>query len=250
MLKYIVLGLLLYSLSACKLSQNNRTTTKPKSSAFLFKKLEKNKLTFDWFAGKAKVKFVDENQKFSATVNIRIQKDSLIWIRIKKMNIEGIRIRITPHNIEVLDRQNSTYIQKDFASIQRDFGLDLTFTQLQNILVGNPIWYQNQKIVAAIEEQKNVLRTPKQSKEVLKIFFEANSFLLTEIRGSKNHDAIIIEYQDYQKVEKQNFAFRQSISLNSEKKGLLEINLIYSKVELNIPQKVKFVIPDSYIKQP
>lgn len=245
LLKYLLLGLFISFLSGCIATQNI-DTPHSKNSKFLLKKLEKNKIIFDWFAGKAKLKFTSKEQKISTSITIRMKKDSLIWLRIKKMNIEGLRIKISPETIEILDRQNVQYIRKPFSTIRDDFGLDLSFGELQNLLVGNPIWYKKNTLLAAIEDKKNVLRTAKQSKEVLKLFFDTPSFLLAEMRGSTNNNAMQIVYSDYQKIGQQSIAFKKEIEVDSEEKGLFSLHLIFSKIELNTPQKMKFIVPDNY----
>jgi len=243
--------LLLASLffSACRTQAVvTNVAPKKKSVKFLLRKIKKNHIDFEWFGTRAKVKFDTEERKVTAFTKIRMQKDSLIWISIKKMNIEGARVKITPQTIEVLDRQEHIYIRKPFASIKEDYGLAISFTDLQDLLIGNPILYKNEKWQAAIEEKRNVLRTPPTQKEVLKIFLSPASFLLDELRGSQNNNALSITYSDYEKISGQNIPTKKNIYIDSEENGTVEVSIDFNKTELNVPQKVRFNIPDSYRK--
>lgn len=250
-LKSIYLGCFFLSLSlmACRSTSNlTEGRFQKKSHSFLMGKIMENEVTFDWFGSKAKVKFSRGEEQLSATTAIRMKYDSIIWITLKKVNIEGARIRITPELIEILDRQNSTYIRKPYSSIKEEYGVDISFIDLQHLIAGNAIWY-DQELNAGAEDKKNVLRTPKHAKEVLKIFFKNEVFLLDEIRTSQNGDAVSVTYDDYQKVADKPMAFRKSIQINSDTQGEATIDLIFSKIELDIPQKTRFNVPDSYQKK-
>jgi hypothetical protein len=248
-LTYLLLVILSCGMMAC---QSGKIATEgrfqKKGTTFLMEKIAENKVPFEWFGSKAKIKFRRGEEQLSATTAIRMRYDSIIWITIKKVNIEGARILITPNLIEVLDRQNSTYIRKPFSSLKEEYGVDINFLQLQELILGNAILY-NQELNAGVEGRRNVLRTPKNAKDVLKLFFKHETFLLHEMRISQNSDAVRIAYDDYQEVEGKKMAFRKSIEIDSETQGQAEMDLIFSKIELNIPQKVRFNVPDSYQKQ-
>ncbi len=241
----VLLGLLL--MTGCKsVQQANTAAAKKQSVGFLLKKIEQNQIDYTWFGCKSKVKFEQGEEKVSATAKIRIQKDSLIWVSISKMNIEGARIKITPETIEILDRQSSEYIRKPFTAIENDYGVKLSFSELQDLLIGNPILWSQTDWISAIEEEKHVLRTPKTQKEVLKIFLTAKDYLLAELRGSVDNNSISIVYSDYQEIGQQNIAHQKDIIIDSQERGLLLLTLTFNDIELNVPQKVRFTIPDTY----
>lgn len=246
---HLFLILITIVFGACATAQQTTTVAKKKSDKFLLKKIEKNKIDFDWFGSKAKLKIASEKQKISASASIRMKKDSLIWIKISKAGIQGARMRITPKQIDVLDYQNSKHIRRPFSILKDEYGLEVNFSDLQNLLVGNPIWYQDKKLLAAIEEKRNVLRTSPSEKDILKIFFDSATFLLSEMRGSIGTNAMSILYSDYDKVDKYQVPFRKIIEADSEANGIATIQVIFSKVELDIPQKVGFKIPESYSKE-
>lgn len=246
---FVLSSFLIFSLTACRNTESIGTAARlqKKSSKFLYKKLADNTIDFVWFSAKGKMKLERAEEQLTTTVNIRMKKDSLIWITVKKVNIEGARILLTPDLIQILDRQQSTYIRQPFSNIKDEFGLDITFSDLQDLILGNAILYQNNdKLVNGIEDKKNVLQTPANEKDVLKIFFENGTFRLSEIRGSKDNNAVSIKYGDYQKVASFYIPNDRIIELDSEEQGAAKIELNLSKIELNVPQKTKFTIPSSY----
>lgn len=219
---------------------------KKRSVKFLLRQLQQHHIDYTWFASRAKIKVDNKDQKATFSAVVRMQKDSLIWVKLKKMNIEGARILITPQTIEILNRQESQYIKKSFTYLKEEFGLELDFAELQELIVGNPILFQKQPLLSVIKDQQNVLKTPEQQKTVLNIFMHPSSFLMNELRGSMNYNSIDIKYQDYQLVEQEEIPLVKEVEIDSEDAGLVQLKMTFSKVILNEPQKVGFSIPDSY----
>jgi hypothetical protein len=54
---------------------------------------------------------------------------------------------------------------------------------------------------------------------------------------------------DYKQLEdEQNFSYFRSLTFQSEELGKVEIDIEFSKVELNVPKTIKFEIPDRYTR--
>ena len=52
-------------------------------------------LSFKYFDAKAKLDFEDGENDFKARADIRMRKDSIIWIRISVLAFEGVRLKAT-----------------------------------------------------------------------------------------------------------------------------------------------------------
>jgi len=216
---------------------------------FLLQQIEKHHIDFSWFGTKAKMKFEHPEQKVSFAASIRMQKDSLIWMTVKKANVEGFRVRITPDWIEILDRQKSTYIKKPFSYIKEEFGLNLSFQDVQHLLIGNPVLYQNQIWNSGIKKGYNTLSTPTNQKEVLTLLFHPKSYLLQELTGSQNNDLLSITYDTYETVGKEQIPTVKEVFIDSEQQGDATLKMTFYKMVLDEPQKVKFVVPSSYARE-
>lgn len=234
---------------SCATTQSTSSPVAHKRSVkFLLEQLDSNHIDYTWFATKAKIKYDHKEQKATFTAIVRMQKDSLIWIALKKSSVEGARVRITPNSIEILDRQESTYTKKPFSYLKTEFGLDLTFVELQDLIVGNPILLANQNFVSTILEKKNVLQTPESQKTVLKIFLSPPNFLIHEIRASANNNAIGIQYSEYEVFQNQQIALHKEVNIDSEDIGIIGLKMSFSDIILDEAQKVGFEIPESYGK--
>ncbi|MGH1335637.1 MAG: DUF4292 domain-containing protein [Aureispira sp.] len=244
-------GLLCVSLCtfiSCKATVVTDSTAQPtkKTAKFLLRQLTQQMLSYEWFGCRAKIKVDSEQQDVVFTAALRMQKDSIIWVRIKKMSVEGARIKITPQSIEILNRQESQYIKRPFSFIKEEYGLDITFAQLQEVLLGNPILYKKRPLLSGVEGKRLVLKTPPNQKEVLKLFLRANDFLLDEWRGSVEGSSLSINYSAYELLEKQQIATKKVVHIDSEEVGIVDINFSFSGMVLNEIQKVGFTVPSSY----
>jgi hypothetical protein len=220
---------------------------KKKSVQFLLNKLEKNRIDYSWFGSKAKVKYEGSDKKIVFSALVRMQKDSLIWLKLKKMNVEGLRILITPQTIEILNRQESSYTKKPFSFLQQEFGIDWSFSDVQDLIIGNPVLYKQRKLLASTAANSYLIQSPNAQKEVLKIFLHASDYRMKEIRGSEKNNRIAIQYDTYETINEQNLPLQKNIQIDSERETIL-LQIEFSKVELNEVQKHSFKIPDSYRK--
>ena len=82
-------------LTSCKSKQviSNQDIPK-KSTRFLLKKMNQQEVDVDWFSSKAKIKYSDQYDRIGATANIRMRKDSVLWMNVKKAGVEAFRIKI------------------------------------------------------------------------------------------------------------------------------------------------------------
>lgn len=243
---FLFLLLLSSMIMSCRSTQLTTGTPKNRSVKFLLRQLEKNHIDYTWFGTNAKIKVDSEQEKATFAASIRMQKDSLIWIKLRKMNIEGARVKITPETIEILDRQNGQYIKRPFSFLKNEYGLDVSFAQLQELIIGNPILWEEQSLVSVIRKQQNVLQTPNSQKTVLKIFMHPSSFLINSVQGSMNQNALSIDYSDYEILEQAQIPTKKMIKIDSKETGLVELEMSFSKLSLNEIQKVGFRVPDNY----
>lgn len=95
-------------------------------------------LNYSTFSGKAKMRLDLGKDNFDVTSNIRIEKDKRIWISISAtLGIEVARVLITPDSVQILNKFQSEYMVKPFDYLYRFASPDLTFGNLQDLLLAN-----------------------------------------------------------------------------------------------------------------
>lgn len=250
-MKYPILSLLflaLLTVSACKTGK--RATTgklKPKSEKFLMKRLVSNQVNAEWLSAKAKITYRDEYGRETLSSNIRIRKDSLIWMNFKKFGLEGGRALITPDSIFLIDRLNGQYVAKPFEFAQREYRLPVNFQGLQAMMLGNPVFFSSQT-EAGVDSTRYLL-TQRTDQLNASYWLDGAKMLLQEIfiEDFRNSRSISVQASDYQKLpDNQNFSYFRRVNLSSNDLGEMQVDLDFSKVEINVPKKTPFRIPEHY----
>ena len=133
MSRYLPLILFAFLFTACKKDLYSLSSLEKK-------KLQIEEFDFDYFTGKSKIEYIDENQNLQANANIRIKKDSIIWISVTPaLGIEMIRAIILDDSIHVIDRLNKTYYVYDFDSLSRKLHFNVDYKMIEAIIFGNLI---------------------------------------------------------------------------------------------------------------
>ncbi|HXS58785.1 MAG TPA: DUF4292 domain-containing protein [Hanamia sp.] len=218
-------------------------------AANVLKSLEAHKIDFKTFSSKIKVQYEDRNGKqpdFNAF--IRLQKDSVMWISISAtfLSIEAFRILITPDTIIILNKLDKTVEYHSFDYIESVAHIPMTFSILQNIIVGNPI-YVGDSIVAYRKKDNEVLigTVGKSFKNLLTI--SANNYLqrskLDDMNMNQNRTADLA-YDGYEKNNDYNFATYREISASEKTK--VDIRLSFKQYEFNKELSFPFNVPRNY----
>ena len=108
----------------------------------VYQGVREHHISFNTFSGKIKVNFDDsrgKNNDFNAF--IRIKKDSMIWVSINAaLGIEAFRIMITPDSVKVLNKLDKEAQLRSVNYLQEVTKIPFSFYQLQDLLVGNPVF--------------------------------------------------------------------------------------------------------------
>jgi len=254
LLKLCLLFLLPVFFTSCKTASTVQyKNLKKRSAKYLLQKMEENRYSYDWFAAKAKVKFESKEENVSFTVNLRMKHDSIIWLKIQKLSVEGLRVRMSADRIEVLNRQDNQYIVETFASVQSKMPIPFGFREIENLLAGNPFMQEGLDfevsndssyylLEAALKGNKNTASTNGN----IRLWLDENQRLVklyANIEGS----TIDAKFNDFQLVNDKCFvAFEKDIVLNSPESGEIRFKINFNKIDLNEEQDLKFEIPDHY----
>lgn len=73
--------------------------------------------------------------------NLRVYRDSLIWISLRSFNIEGFRILISQDSLKAINRLKNEYYAEDISMLEEIAKIDLSFNDLQSILLNEFFCY-------------------------------------------------------------------------------------------------------------
>jgi len=233
---------------------NNPVSINPRSDSIEFikenyRQLLMNHIDFTTFSGKINVDYTDADGKnYNVNANIRMQKDSVIWISITAiLGIEGLRAYITRDSVKLLDKQNKIFIARSVSYLQEVTELPLTLYSLQDLFLGNPVFLDSN--IASYSRVGNSISFQSNG-DFFKNLFTINSNDKL-IQSSKLDDqdelrnrTCYLTYTDYENKKGVNFSTKRSINVSEKKK--LDIKLDYKQYGFNETLSFPFSVPKSY----
>lgn len=215
-------------------------------------------IDFRFLTAKAKVSFKSKDQDIdNATVNIRVKKDSLIWIAVSKVGIEAARVLITRDSVTILDKVHNEYSQYDFPSLSQQFNFDMNFELLQALIVGNlPLPKQPAQKIK--NERDYLLLRQNEGKVLVENYIGEEDRKLKKLmvveQPTKN--TLRLDYKDFTALNNFLFPYTSLITLDYKSgsdgqfyQTLLQVR--HSKVELvDKNPGFPFSIPAKYTRRP
>jgi hypothetical protein len=101
--------------------------------------MEQAAATFGTLGYNAQLNILSGGSENSVNVNIRISKDSLIWISARKLGFEIGRLMLSRDSVWLMDRISSRYFAGDYAFFRRLYGLEADYDMVEALLLGNPL---------------------------------------------------------------------------------------------------------------
>jgi hypothetical protein len=175
--------------------------------------LVENRFQFETLSMKATIAASSNTsqESYNLTGTIRMISDSVIWISVSPgLGIEAVRLYITQDSVFFMNRINNEYAASTFGFFNTQYQVDLDFNMLQSLLTGNS------SVVKTLENQQRKLQ---------------------------------VNYSNFGKIEGQLFPHRLSFELlmqESGKTNKTNVNINFSKIELNKEVSVPFTIPEKY----
>ena len=217
--------------------------------ANILKKVQANHIDYTWFNAKMKVDYEGASgDGKDATANIRMKKDSVIWISLTGLlGIEGVRAIVTKDSIKVMNKLKKEIQYRTVAYLQELTQLPFDFYTLQDLLLGNPIYFSNNIVsFKQTDNQMQIQSVGKLFKQLLTIDTTNNQILhtkLDDVHEERNRTAEIT-FGDYDNGKGKMFSKDRQITVTEKSK--LDIHLDVKQYDFDQPQTFPFNIPKNY----
>lgn len=250
---FLVLASFAFSSTSCK-AKKDLTETKveeaPDGAQAFILAAAQNQFQADWLTGNAQLSYDDGNMTASATATIKMQKDKVIWMSVKKFGFEIGRAKITPDSVYLLDRFNNQYAIEPISYVEEKFGLPASLDMLQQIFLGNPVYLTTSNPKGDLQD--DIYRLSAQSNDSRNDYwfsmpnYEMNKMELSQESKKRSVSILLQDYKDA--GSNRDFSYLRQISVKSPETGQTEIKINFSKIEINVPTKINFSIPPRYTK--
>lgn len=208
-------------------------------------------MDFDYFSGKAKINYKDSELDIKARANVRIKKDSAIWIAFSAIGIQGARCLISRDSITIINMVAKEYYVFDYDSLSAQFNFNVDFDAIQAVALGNLIKPVGKSDKTEKKDEYYILK--QQSGNVaIDNYINASISKIerVEMLETTSKNTAVIRYYDFQLVNSKTFPFSAFISLfyKADNRTLnTVIEFEYNKAEIEEKTlKFPFNIPKKY----
>jgi len=243
---FICIAIVVFSCKSTKSLSSNGKLNANMTAKELIKENRNSSARFKTLQAKVKIEYTQDEKSQGYTVNLRMEKDKVIWIN----SVLGLaRVMITPDRVSFYDKINNQYFDGDYRLLSDLLGIDLDFKKVESLLLGEAIFnLKEDKYKLSTQENSYVLQ-PKEQQSVLELFFLLNPehFKMDsqQLYQPLKRRILEIDYTSYQKINKQILPENLKI-IAVEDTEEVTIDMEYRSVTLNEDLRFPFKIPSGF----
>ena len=229
----------------CSKKVTSTTPVTPKTT------LNVEEIDFEYFHGKARMILRDANKEREVKANIRVRKDSVIWMNFTVIGLQGGKALINKDSITILSNVDKEYFVFEYTELSKRFNIDVNYDIIQAAMLGNPIIGRSESDEVIQESSMYILKQQVGNVDVVSYVNAASQKIeKVEMKEENSSNSLLINYSNFQPVGTKIFPYNGTINLFYKTlSGLLNTTIIfeYNKAEvgdreLNFP----FNIPKRY----
>jgi len=209
-------------------------------------------IDFDYFQGKARMVLRDANKERDVKANIRMRKDSVIWMTFSVIGVQGGKALINKDSITIVSTVDKEYYVFPYSELSSRFQFDINFEVVQSAMLGNPIIPRSTRDEVVQESSMYLLKQDQSDVHVVN-FVNAASMKIekVEMKEEGSMNSLVINYSNFQPVGGKVFPYNGTINLFYKTlSGLLNTTIIfeYHKAEVGDRElRFPFNIPKRYV---
>ena len=120
-----------------------------------------NHIDFQTFSAHMHVHFqTGDGKNNEVNALVHIEKDKRIWVAIfgslGPVTVEAFRVLITPDSVKILDKMKKVARLRSVSYLQDQIHLPVDFKTVQDILIGNPVYFDTTRILYYRTETKGL----------------------------------------------------------------------------------------------
>lgn len=248
-LRFALLLLVLASAACSK--KISHPALQPVSNIIPNDSLSIEEIDFEYLHGKGRMVLKDGSQEREVKANIRVRKDSVIWMNFTVIGVQGGRALINRDSITILSNVKNEYFVFDYEELSRKFKFEINFDVIQAAMLGNLLMKRAPANTVEKQTATYLLNQHAGTVDVLNYIRAATMKIQkVELKENNTHNSLVINYANFQPLETKLFPYDGTISLfYKAPAGLLNTTIIfeYTKVEVGDKQlRFPFNIPKKY----
>ncbi len=247
MQKVIALSLLLLGFLLMQSCHRKAVPTLPEEP----KTLDIEEIDFGYLHSKARMIFKDEKKERDVKANIRIRKDSVIWMTFSVIGVQGGKALINKDSITIVSTVDKEYYVFDYAELSNRFNFKIDYAVLEAAMLGNPIRIKKPTDEIGREGEYDRLLQKEGSVTIKSLINPIiKKIEQVELVESTTNNTLKLQYSNFQPLGEKSYPYNGVVSIfYKTAAGILNntITFEYNKVEVGDKElKFPFNIPKRY----
>lgn len=212
----------------------------------IIEKIASTKLSFNTMNTHIKVDYQTVDRSDAFITNISIEKGKAIYITARgAMGVIGLKAKITNDSVLIYYPLSKKVEKRPLSYLQEIFKIPITYTILEDLIVGNPIFVENSDVVnyKMNNNKLQVGMVGKLFKNLMTVGEDNVTVLhlkLDDMNLNQNRTCDIT-YSNHVTVLQNQFPMSREIAISSQSR--IEINMEVKDYTFDDPLKYTFVIP-------
>src|SRR6188768_2110501 len=216
--------------------------------------LEIEEIDFEYFHGKARMILREANKEREVKANIRVRKDSVIWMSFSVIGVQGGKALINKDSITIVSNVDKEYYVFDYAELSKRYNFEINYHVIQSAMLGNLIMPRKESDEVHQETAFFILKQQANTISVDNYISLASKKLeKVELKESNSANSLVLNYSNFQPMDSKLFPYNGTINLFYKTiAGLLNTTIIfeYNKAEVGDKElKFPFNIPKKYVRR-
>jgi len=247
MQKVISLPLLLLGLLLIQSCHRKTIPTLPEAP----KTLDIEEIDFGYLHSKARMIFKDDKKERDVKANIRIRKDSVIWMTFSIIGVQGGKALINKDSITIVSTVDKEYYVFDYDELSKRFNFKIDYSVLEAAMLGNPIRAKAPTDVIGREGDFDRLLQKEGSVTIKSLINPIiKKIEQVELIEATTNNTLKLQYSNFQPLGEKSYPYNGVISVFYKTTAGIINNTItfeYNKVEIGDKElKFPFNIPKRY----
>lgn len=247
MQKVIILPLLLLGLLLIQSCHRKAVPTLPEPP----KTLDIEEIDFGYLHSKARMIFKDEKKERDVKANIRIRKDSVIWMTFSVIGVQGGKALINKDSITIVSTVDKEYYVFDYVELSKRFNFKIDYAVLEAAMLGNPIREKQSTDEIGREGEFDKLIQKEGSVTIKNLINPViKKIEQVELVEAATNNTLKLQYSNFQPLGEKSYPYNGVVSVFYKTTAGIINNTItfeYNKVEVGDKElKFPFNIPKRY----
>ena len=217
-------------------------------------KVKIEEIDFRYLKAKAKVSVKTPKESQNVNVDIRMKKDSLIWMNISALGFSVATALFDKNIVKLYDKFHGEYNEYTYTDFAEKFKFNINYDILQSLIIGNRPFKKNKSRV--VRENEYYLLKQEQDKVLIDNYIGENKklkkLLLTQ---EDTNNKLTLDFNDFTMLNQYLFPSSSLITVDyksneDQKMYQTVVNIKHTKVELlETPLEFPFKVPEKLLKK-